>query len=81
MKKFKWVVEFEVDESWVADGYDPDDEQMKEMLAQRLSGAYNHEIDAKIIKRPTDKSIVKAQGYGTAVEEYKFRNWKDGRRV
>jgi hypothetical protein len=80
MKKFKWVIEIEVDETWVADGFDPDDEQAKEMLASFLRSAYNNEIDAKVIKRPTDKSIANAQGYGK-VSDYKKSNWKDGRRV
>jgi len=62
-KRFKWTVEFTVDETWVADGFDLTDERAMEMLARDLGWAYEHELGAKVIKSPTRKSINVAQGY------------------
>lgn len=60
---FKWTVEFSVDESWVADGFDLDDDRAKEMLSGDLRYAYGNELDAKVIKKPSAKRIAKVQGY------------------
>lgn len=62
-KKFKWTVEFTVNETWVADGFDIDDDRAKEMLANDLQYAYGHEISARIIKAPNKNDILIAQGY------------------
>lgn len=62
-KRFKWTVEFSVDASWVADGFELTRDRAKEMLANDLRGAYNHEISARIIAKPNRKAIRKAQGY------------------
>jgi hypothetical protein len=61
-KGFKWTVEFTVAESWVADGFDLDDERAHKMIAHMLQYAFNHEIEAKVIQSPKAKSIRKAQG-------------------
>jgi hypothetical protein len=62
-KKFKWTVEFEVAECWVADGFDLTDERAHDMLAQRLSAAYGHELKARVIKYPKALDVAKAQGF------------------
>ncbi len=62
-KKFKWTVEFTVDEIWVADGFDLDESRAEDMLSNDLSCATSSEMSAKIIKAPTKKSIRTAQGY------------------
>lgn len=62
-KGFKWVVEFIVAESWIADGFNLDDERAKAMLAETLHYAYNTELDARVLKSPDPKAIRKAQGY------------------
>lgn len=61
--RFKWTVEFEVDEVWVADGFNLDDERAQEMLLVDLGYARPHEVSAKVISAPDPKSIKKAQGY------------------
>lgn len=62
--KFKWVVEFEVDEVWVADGFDLTDERALDMLAQHLRYAYmTTELGAKVISAPPPEEIRKVQGY------------------
>lgn len=63
MRKFKWTVEFEVDEIWVADGFDLDDERALSMLNNDLRFASTQELGAKVIKSPDSSEIRKAQGY------------------
>lgn len=62
-KKFKWVVEFQVDESWIADGFEMTDEVAFEMLSNQLGFAHYDELRAKVIKKPTGKSIRRMQRY------------------
>lgn len=61
--KRKWVVEFEVDDIWIQDGFDLDDERAVNMLAADLSFAQGSEISAKVIKAPKPEIIKKLQGY------------------
>ena len=61
MKTFKWVVKFEVTETWVEDGFDIDEDRAQDMLANALPYAYGHELKAKVIKAPDPKLIEKAQ--------------------
>ena len=66
MSKLRWTVEFAVDSSWVADGFNFTDERAKRMLNYDLSGAYGHEIGAKILSAPDPLKIAKLQGYESA---------------
>ena len=61
--KLKWLVELEVDETWIADGFDLTDERAKDMLAKDLQYAHGTELSAKVIKAPDPKVIRKLQGY------------------
>lgn len=63
MPKFKWTVEIEVDEVWVADGFDLDDERMNDIMLEHLSYATSSEVKCKVVKSPTVSSVRKAQGY------------------
>jgi len=62
-KQFKWVVEFTVDETWVADGFDLNEDRAKEMIEEALPYSYDYETKVKILKSPDSKAILKAQGY------------------
>jgi hypothetical protein len=62
-KRFKWVVEIEVDEKWVAGGFDLTEERMMRMLQDGLCFSYSNETGAKILKAPSKKAIRIAQGY------------------
>lgn len=62
-KFFKWTVEFEVNETWVADGFELTDERAKEMIEREVGYSYSHETRAKVVKAPTHAEIRKAQGY------------------
>ncbi len=63
-KKFKWVIELEVDELWVADGYEARAEDIQEaILSYSLGCARYDEVKVKILEAPTQKRVDKAQGY------------------
>ena len=62
-KKFKWVVEIEVDEVWVADGFNLTEDRMHDIMCDALPFAYGFEIDTKVLDAPSNKRIAKAQGY------------------
>ena len=62
MRKFRWVVEFLVDETWVADGFNLTDERAKKMIEHDLNCSYGHETSAIVIEAPSADKINKAQG-------------------
>jgi hypothetical protein len=62
--KYKWVVEFEVTELWVADGFNITQGRAIDMIANALPYASGAEFSAKVIKSSTEQAIKKAQGYG-----------------
>lgn len=62
-KIFKWTVEFEVSENWVADGFDLTDERALAMLQNDLGYAYNHELKARVTKYASAHAVAKAQGF------------------
>jgi hypothetical protein len=68
MKKYKWIVELIVDGSIVEDGYNPDNEDVTDMLNNRFPLADNYLSKAKIIKRPNQKEVAKLQGYKSVKE-------------
>ena len=64
MKRFKWTVEFMVDETWVADGFDLTSDRAKAMIETALPFAYEHETKATVISSPSPEEIRDArQGY------------------
>jgi hypothetical protein len=63
MKTFKWVVEFEVTETWVADGFNITQGKAIDMMANALPYASGAEFKATVIKAPDAKLIRKTQGY------------------
>lgn len=74
--KLKWTIALEVDEFWVAEGFDPDDAQITDaILGGMLRYAYPSEVKAKVIKRPKDADIAKVQGY-KSITKYRTDNWR-----
>lgn len=61
-KWFRWTVEFQVTENWVADGFDLTDERAFGMLANDLQYAYGHELKARVVRKPSKAAIEKAEG-------------------
>lgn len=63
-KTFKWIVEFEIAESWIEDGFDLTDDRALDMLSHDLRYAnIGTELGAKVLKSPSKESIRKVQGY------------------
>ena len=63
MKTFKWVVEFEVTETWVADGFNITQDRAIDMMANALPYASGAEFKATVVKAPEPKLIRQTQGY------------------
>ena len=62
--KLKWIVEFSVDKIWISDGFDLTEERALDMLANDLRYAHiDTELGAKIIQKPSQRTIRKLQGY------------------
>lgn len=59
--KFKWTVEVEVDESWIADGFNLTRDRALQMISAVLPFADSKEYNAKIIEAPAKEKIEKAQ--------------------
>jgi len=49
MQKFKWVVEFEITETWVADGFNITQGKAIDMIANALPFASGAEFKATVI--------------------------------
>lgn len=64
-KFYKWTVEIEIADTWVADGVDLTSERMHDLICHAFPYAYGHELKAKTIKAPSDESIAKEQGYAS----------------
>jgi len=63
MKSFKWVVEFEVTENWVEDGFNITNQKAIGMIENVLPYASGAEFKAKVISAPDATLIRKTQGY------------------
>ena len=62
-KWYKWVVEFEVNSGWVADGFVLTDEKARNMIQEHLPYAFSEETKAKVLRSPSKEAILKEQGY------------------
>jgi len=63
IKTFKWVVQFEVTENWVEDGFNLTEEEARNMIGNALPFANGAEYKATVIKSPSQTLIRKTQGY------------------
>lgn len=60
---FRWVVELEVSETWVEDGFNLDDERALNMLARTLGWAtIGTELGARVLEAPPPREVKKARG-------------------
>jgi hypothetical protein len=61
-KKFKWILEVEIDEIWVAYGYKATAENIKDaIMSHSLCYAYNQEVKVKQLSKPDKRSVDEAQ--------------------
>jgi len=65
-KFYKWTVEIEVSEVWVADGFEVTAERLQEMLQEAIGFSHENETRVRVVKAPTVNAIRKAQGYEAA---------------
>jgi len=57
-----WILELQVDEIWVEDGFDA--KEQEDDLGQRiLPHATSDEVKVKVLSAPPEKVIRKLQGY------------------
>lgn len=66
-KFFKWTVEIEVNEVWVADGFEVTAERVQEWIQEAIGYSYDSETRVRVVKAPDPKEIAKAQGYESNV--------------
>lgn len=71
--RFKWIIEVEVDEMWVADGFELDDRRVEDIMMHTLPHAYSHEIGGRVISGPPEEEIARAQGF-KSIEAYRKSN-------
>lgn len=69
LKRFKWTVEIEVSETWVADGFNLTDNRANDIVQRALPYATGSEVSARVLKAPSPESIAIAQG------DYKRLGW------
>lgn len=65
---FKWIVEFEISDNWIADGFDLGDGRAKDIIENALPFAYGHETKAKVLQAPSHIAIMREQGYKSVLE-------------
>ena len=73
MAKIKWLVEFSVEESWVADGFNLTKERATTMIENDLAFSNPGEVTARIVSKPTDDVLAKLQGFET-VKDFRRSN-------
>lgn len=61
--KRTWTVKISVDDVWIADGFDLDEERLQDMVLNDLQFAGSSEVTCKIIKAPNPDTIKYIQGY------------------
>jgi hypothetical protein len=62
-KRFKWTLSVEVDETWVADGFDFTPDRVQEMSESLIAYAYPSEVKVKVVTAPDPRDVRRAQGY------------------
>lgn len=68
--KFVWTIQIEVDEVWIADGYNLTKDRAIYMVLSDLSSATSDEVCVKVLSKPSNSSIANAQGY-SSIKEWK----------
>jgi len=60
---FKWTVEISVAQLWVADGFDLTNRRAHDIMTSHLGYAEGSEIKTRVLEKPSDEAVAKAQGY------------------
>lgn len=59
---YRWVVEIEVHETWVEDGFELTPGNVHERMRNLVPHAYGHEVRARVLEAPPQAAVRKAQG-------------------
>ena len=62
-RTFKWVLEVEVSEDWVADGFDITEENVQDIANALNPYAIEGEYRVRILQAPAPELVRQAQGY------------------
>ena len=62
-RRYKWTLEIEVDESWVADGFDFNENRVQDLTESLIGYAKPGEVSIRVIEAPTANRIREAQGF------------------
>ena len=63
-KFYKWTIELEVADTWVADGFDLADDDVADLLLRGpLSNAVEGEVRGRVVRAPSPAAIRREQGY------------------
>lgn len=63
MPKQEWIVKISVDDSWVEDGFELQEETLKGAIESMIPFGYSNETEVKILEAPNPETIRKLQGY------------------
>lgn len=72
-KMYKWILEIEVSETLVADGFRLTDQKWRDWARDGVQFSEASEVRTKVLYSPSPESISKAQGFGS-VEEFEAAN-------
>ena len=68
--KLYWTVSIGIEDLWVGDGFELTEEGIREMVIGCLYGAYDHEVDVKLLQTPqqVDLDKVNSSEYWEAID-------------
>lgn len=61
MKKLAWIVEIEIGENWVADGFVITPDVIRQMLREVMPEVYDDEIGATVMIEPSTVEVCRLQ--------------------
>ena len=62
-RMFKWTIEIAVDQIWVEDGFNMQDDYIEHLQEGFIPWSAAGEVKVKVLTRPDEKEIRKVQGY------------------
>ncbi len=60
-RRCQWTVVFEVSDNWIADQFDLTQECVDKMIQDRLQYAFESEVTARILRKPTNSGMERAR--------------------
>jgi hypothetical protein len=69
-RRFRWLIEVEVNEVWVADGFDFDEDRCDQVRENLIGYADPDEVQVRVVKTPSPVEIRQSQGYTIEPSEF-----------